>query len=219
MKFLGRHWYNVSAVIGVGTLAVLAIFWNHFSVLERFAIANFAVFMFHVFEEFGFPGGFGKLANTLLYDNSPDITRWALNQKAVMIGNWAFGVLFYLPPIFFPNLIWLGICPMLFGAIGQMLSHGFINNVKLKKAGLRYGYNSGLATALFGHVPLCIAYGIYIEQQGLATGLDWVIGFLYAVFAYVVVFRIIIMKSLEDPNSPYPFTAEEMARFDKLYKR
>ena len=133
MKFLHRHWYDVSAVIGLATLLILALFWSEFSVLQRFAIANFAVIMFHVFEEFGFPGGFGKLANALLYTNSPDITRWPLNQKAVMIGNWAFAILFYLPPIFFSQIIWLGLMPMLFGAIGQMLSHGFINNMKLKK--------------------------------------------------------------------------------------
>jgi len=67
-----------------------------------------------------------------------------------MIGNWAFGMLFYLPPIFFPNLFWLGLMPMLFGAIGQTLAHGVINNVKLKAAKLRYGYNSGLAAAALG---------------------------------------------------------------------
>ncbi|MGE6786701.1 HXXEE domain-containing protein [Ensifer adhaerens] len=209
----------MSAVIGVGALAVMAVFWEDFSVLQRFALANFAVIMFHVFEEFGVPGGFGKLANTLLYTNSPDITRWPLNQKAVMIGNWAFAVLFYLPPIFFPNVIWLGITPMLFGAVGQMLAHGVINNLKLKAAGLRYGYNSGLVTAALGHVPLCIGFGYYLTTHNLATGWDWAIGFAYAVFAYVVVFRMVIMKSQEDPQSPYPFDATEMRRFDKLYQR
>lgn len=219
MHLLARHWYNLSAVIGLAILLVLAAGWTDFTVLQRLAIANLAVFMFHVFEEFGFPGGFGKLANTLLYSHSPDIHRWPLNQKSAMIGNWAFGALFYVPPIFFPNVIWLGLCPMLFGAIGQVLAHGVLNNVVLKRAGRRYGYNSGLATAVLGHLPLCVLYGIYIEQQGLATPWDWIIGFLYAVFAYVVVFRLGIMKALEDRNSAYPFDADEIQRFDRLYAR
>lgn len=63
------------------------ILWGEFSLLQRLSIANFAVFMFHVFEEFGFPGGFGKLANTVLYTISPAPDRWPLNQNSVMIGN------------------------------------------------------------------------------------------------------------------------------------
>lgn len=136
-----------------------------------------------------------------------------------MIGNWGFAVLFYLPPIFFPNLIWLGLMPMLFGAIGQTLSHTFLNNAKLKAAGLRYGYNSGLVTAYLGHLPLAIAYGYVVQHNGLASGWDWLIAALYAVFAYVVVFRLGIIKGLEDKDSPYPFDAVELARFDRLYKR
>jgi len=68
-------------------------------------------------------------------------------------------------------------------------------------------------------VPLCIIYGIYVQQHGSATPWDWAIGFAYAVFAYVVVFRLIIMKAVEDPHSPYPFDTEEMQRFDRLYRR
>lgn len=83
---------------------------------------------------------------------------------------------------------------MLFGAIGQVFTHGILNNVGLKQAGLRYGYNSDLATTW-----------------------DWVIGFTYAAFAYIVVFRMGIMKMFENVNARYPFDATEMTRFDKLY--
>lgn len=217
MKFFHRNWYNISFVIGLGVITILSIYWNKFSILQRFAIANLAVLFFHFYEEFGFPGGFGKLANTLLTKNSPAIDRFPLNQTSVWFGNWTFALLFYVPPIFFPNQIWLGLMPMLFGAVGQMFSHGILNNVMLKRAGLRYGYNSGLATAIFGHVPLCIGYGYYIESYDLTTGWDWIIGFLYAIFAYIVVFRMMIMKVFEDKNTRYPFDETETSRFDRLY--
>ena len=217
MKFLHRHWYNLSVFIGLGLLGVLFAYWNEFSILQRLSLANLAVIFFHFFEEFGFPGGFGKMANTLYYKTTPDARRWPLNQRAVMIGNWSFALIFYVPPIFFPNLIWLGLIPMLFGAVGQMFAHGILNNILLKRAGLRWGYNSGLATALFGHVPLAIAYGYYVESMGLATLMDWVIGVVGMVLAYGLVFRMMIMKNLEDENSPWPFDDVEMARFEKLY--
>lgn len=219
MSYLRRHWYDLSAAIGLGILVTLFVFWNDFNVLQRLSIANLAVIFLHFFEEFGIPGGFGKFANTLLVPNSPAIDRWPLNQNSVMIGNWSFAALFYLPPIFFPDVMVLGLMPMLFGSIGQMLSHGILNNVRLKAAGLRYGYNSGLVTALFGHVPLAIAYGYYVQKMHLASPWDWVIAFLYAVFAYVVVFRLGIIRALQDENSLHPFDKTELDRFDHLYGR
>lgn len=219
MKFLHRHWYDLSAIIGALILAALFVFWGELSVLQRLSIANLAVIFFHFYEEFGFPGGFGTLANTVLYKSSPAPDRWPLNQNSVMIGNWSFALLFYVPPIIFPHLIWLGLMPMLFGGVGQLLAHGVLNTVMLKRAGLRYRFNSGLVTTLLGHVPLAIAYGYAVETMGLATAWDWVIGFAYAVFAYAVVFRLIIMKSLENADSPYPFDDAELKRFDRLYGR
>ena len=106
---------------------------------------------------------------------------------------------------------------MLFGAVGQMFAHGILNNVLLKRAGLRWGYNSGLATTLFGHIPLAIAYGYHVEAMGLASVWDWVVGAVGMVLAYALVFRTLIMKSLEDENSPWPFDDTEMARIDRLY--
>jgi hypothetical protein len=42
--------------------------------------------------------------------------------------------------------------------------------------------------------------------------------FAYAVFAYVLVFPIIIVKCLKDANSPFPFDATEMRRFGNRYR-
>src|SRR5262245_4768377 len=123
MKFLRRHWYDVSAVAGAGVLAALVVFWNDLGVLQRLSIANLAVILFHFIEEFGYPGGFGKPANTVLIKGSPAPDRRSLNQNAVMIGNWLVAVLFYIPPIAFPDVIWLGLVPMLFGLVLQGLGH------------------------------------------------------------------------------------------------
>ncbi len=217
MKFMFRHWYDVSLGIGAVIFAALLASWSELSVLQRFALANLGVIFLHFFEEFGFRGGFGKLANTILTKDSPAPDRYPLNQLSVWVGNWTFALLFYVPPIFFPAIIWLGLMPMLFGMLGQMLAHGVLNNVALKRAGLRYGYNSGLATALLGHTPLAIAYIVHISGNGLAAWWDWAIAIGYAVFAYIVVFRIAIMGSLAKVDSEHPFDEIELARFDRLY--
>lgn len=216
MTWLRTNWYFVSAGVGVLILAALAVYWNDLSVLQRLSVANLGVIFFHFTEEFGLPGGFGKMANTLYFKNSPDITRYPLNQNSVMIGNWSFAILFYIPPIFLPDLIWLGLIPMIFGGVMQLLVHAIFNN---RLIGNGNWYNSGLATTALGHVPLFAAYAYFIQTNGIATIWDWVFGFVGAVLAYVVVFRTLIMKPLEDVNSPYPFTPEEMARFDRLYRR
>lgn len=219
MKFMFRHWYDVSLGIGLLIFVGLLVFWGDLSALQRFAVANLGVIFLHFFEEFGFRGGFGKLANTLLTKDSPEPDRYPLNQLSVWVGNWAFATLFYVPPIFFPNVIWLGLMPMLFGMFGQLLSHAFLNNLALKRAGLRYGYNSGLATALLGHTPLAVAYIVHIGSNGLAAWWDWAIAIAYAVFAYVVVFRIGIISGGARVDSKHPFDAVELARFDRLYER
>jgi len=214
MRFLRRHWYDVSVGIVLAIFACLALFWDKLSILQRLSLANLGVLFLHFFEEFGFPGGFSKLANAVLYP-SPDAPadRYPLNQNSVMIGNWVFAILFYIPPIFFPNLIWLGLMPILFGAIGQSLSHLVVNNIAM-----RTWYNGGLASTVFGHIPIAFLYIGYVQRHGLATAWDYVIGMAYAVIAYALFFRR-LMFALADKNSPYPFDEVEMARFDRLNRK
>ena len=194
--------------------ACLALFWNELSVLQRLSLANLGVIFLHFFEEFGFPGGFPKLANAVLYP-SPDAPadRYPLNQNSVMIGTWTFAILFYIPPIFFPNLIWLGLMPILFGAIGQSISHLVVNNIAM-----RTWLNGGLATTVLGHIPIAYLYISYVQQHGLATVWDYVIAVVYAVAAYALFFRRLIL-ALSDKDSPYPFDKVEMARFDRLNRK
>jgi hypothetical protein len=42
---------------------------------------------------------------------------------------------FYVLPIVFPNLIWLGLAQILFGMAGQLIVHGIVINRKMRRAG------------------------------------------------------------------------------------
>ncbi|BAC12591.1 hypothetical protein [Oceanobacillus iheyensis HTE831] len=209
MKFLLRHFYNISAFIGIAIIIGTIIFWSDLSVLQRLALLNLAVLNFHFYEEFGFPGGFPMFANTMFaYKDSPRPERFPLNQMSAFLTNWGTAVVLYVPPIFFPDTIWFGLAPILFGGFAQLIVHGIVNNKMLKSY-----YNAGLLSVLLGHLPIAIVYIIYIQTHNMASIWDYIIGIVIMVVWYVVGIRIIINKSLEDMNSPYPFAPEEMVRF------
>ena len=209
MKFLLRHFYNLSVPIGVIIIIGTIIFWQDINALQRLALINLAVINFHFFEEFGYPGGFPKFANTMFaYKNSPRPDRFPLNQMSAFLTNWGTALVLYIPPIIFPNEIWFGLAPILFGGLAQLIVHAIVNNKMLGTY-----YNAGLATVVFGHLPIAIIYIIYIHTHNLVSFWDYVIGVVIMVLWYVVGIRILINKGFESMNSSYPFAPEEMAKF------
>ncbi|MGM9965232.1 MAG: HXXEE domain-containing protein, partial [Clostridium sp.] len=113
MKFLLRHFYNISLGIGIVVLIATIVFWNNMSYLQGLALLNFAVINFHFFEEFGFPGGFPGFCNTMFAcKNSPAPERFPLNQMSAFLTNWITAIVLYLPPVFFPDVIWFGLAPI-----------------------------------------------------------------------------------------------------------
>lgn len=115
---------------------------------------------------------------------------------------------FYLVPVFFPNVIWLGLAPVVFG-LGQFVFHGILVNVKLKSI-----YNPGLAAVTLGHIPVGVYYLYYVSTRELASLTDWIGGLVY-MFAFIYLGLIKLNFTwLSDPNSPYAFADEEMRRFN-----
>ncbi len=165
MKFLLKNWYNINGIIGIITIIVAAIFWNEMNFLQGLAILNFGVLNLHVFEEFRFPGGFPMFANTMFaMKNSPHPDRYPLNRVSALLTNWVTAFVLYVPPIIWPNAIWFGLAPILFGGAAQLLMHGIYNNILLKRF-----YNAGLCTVVFGHVPIMIVYIHYIITHNMVT--------------------------------------------------
>ena len=54
---------------------------------------------------------------------------------------------------------------------GQILIHGVITNIRLK-----WFYNPGMLTAVFGFGGLGIWYITYIVNHDIVNGLDWLFG-------------------------------------------
>jgi hypothetical protein len=211
MNYLRRNWYNIGLAVVVVTLIYFAFAWQSMGVLQRLLLLNFAAILLHQFEEYRWPGGEPAIMNMVIQpSNTPN--RYPLNQNSAMITNVVSTYLFYLIPVFFPKVIWLGLAPMLFGA-AQFIVHGILTNRKL-----RTWYNPGLVAVVFLHIPLAIAYIYTITANGMALGWDWLIAIVYlGSFAFIVVNKM-TYTWLADKNSPYVFDEVEMRRFHVVEK-
>ncbi|HTP02981.1 MAG TPA: HXXEE domain-containing protein [Anaerolineales bacterium] len=206
MNYLRRNWYNFGLAVAVGVLIYVSLAWKSMDVLQRLLLLNFVALLLHQFEEYGWPGGEPAIMNMVLQpSDTPD--RYPLNQNSAMITNVVVTYIFYLLPVFFSHVIWLGLATMLFG-LSQFIVHGILTNRKL-----RAWYNPGLAAVVLLHIPLAIAYIYYITANGLASGWDWLIAIVYMGAVAFIVVNKMTYTWLADKNSPYVFDKVELQRF------
>lgn len=203
LKFLRRHWSKIGLFSAMVAGAYLIFAWYELTSLQKLLLLNFIVVLLHQFEEYSWPAGFPTFANRVLVrSENPD--RYPLNQNSSMIANLIFAYGFYLPPAFFPNVIWLGLAPVLSGFI-QFVGHGIYAYIKLKSF-----YSPGLATNVFGWLPIGMIYIYHIVSNNLVSLWDWLLAVIYLTVFFFLVFFIIELKLLGDKNSQYPFDQDQM---------
>ena len=205
IKFLRRHWHDIGLVSAIVAGAYLIFAWNELVLLQRLLILNFIVVLLHQFEEYSWPGGFPAVANMVLF-SSPKPDRYRLNQNSSMVANLIFAYVFYLLPVFFPNMIWLGLATV-FNGIFQFFGHAVYVNIRLRSF-----YSPGVATNVFGWLPIGIIYIQHILVNNLVDSRDWLLGIVWMVVFYFLNFILIEQILLGDKNSPYPFDPDEMKR-------
>jgi Protein of unknown function with HXXEE motif len=211
MALLRRHWYNLGGWIALGTIIYLAIERRRIDVSSALLLMNFVALLFHQFEEYGWPGGEPAIMNMVLQpSDKPD--RYPLNQNSAMVVNVLAAYGFYLLPVFFPHVYWLGIGPTFFG-FGQFIVHGIVTPKKLGSF-----YNPGLAAVVFLHFPIGIAYLYHIVSLGSVRVTDWFFGAVYMVAFVAITLRKMTYGWLASKASPYPFAPEEMQRFNVIGK-
>ena len=207
MKTVRRHWYDIGGIAALISIGILIYAWNDMVVLQRLLFMNFIALLIHQYEEYGFPGGEPAIMNMVIQpSDTPD--RYPLNQNSAMIINVLAAYFFYLLPVFFPDMIWLGIAPTLFG-FGQFIIHGIVTPKKLGQF-----YNPGLGAVVLLHFPIGGLIIYHIISNHLAGPLEWIAGIVYT-FAFVfITLKKMTYTWLADKKSPYIFTEEEMRRFD-----
>lgn len=208
MKFLRNHWYDLGLIPLVITLVYLIINWSNIDIIQKLALINFIVILCHQFEEYRFPGGEAAITNLASQPKpeGPD-DRYPLNQNNAMIINIFATYVIYLLPVIFPNILWLGFMPVIFG-INQIIIHGIITP---KQIGNRL-YSPDFCAVCFGHVPVGLYWFYYTISNGLLGLKDVVFGFVY-LFAFILIFMLKIGYGiLSKPNSSYPFPPYEFER-------
>lgn len=210
IKFLRRHWSKIGLFSAMVAGAYLIFAWNEIVLLQKLLILNFIAVLIHQFEEYSWPGGFPAVANKVFMP-SLKLDRFMnpLNQNSSMVANLIFAYGFYLVPVFFPNVIWLGLAPVLIGLTMQVIGHVIYVNIKLRSF-----YSPGVFATVFGHVPIGVIYINHIIANNLVNLGDWLLAVVYMTVSMFLVFYIIEHKLLGGKHSPYPFDQDQMKRFD-----
>lgn len=209
LRLFRRHWHDIGLVPALLAAAYLLLCWNDIDVLQRLVILNFIIVLLHQFEEYSWPAGFPAVAN-LVFMPLAGMSRYfkPLNQLSSAVANVTFAYVFYLLPVFFPHTIWLGLATVLVGAALQVIGHAIVVNYQLRSL-----YSPGVATAVFGWLPLGVIYIYYVQTHGLAGVWVWLAAIVYMAVAMALVFYVIEQRLLGGENPSYPFEDDEMERF------
>lgn len=208
MRWYIRHFYDVGLALAVVVLGVGVIL--QMDTLQTILLLNFALVLLHEFEEYHWPGGFPYFLNGVML-NSDDPPRWRLNQLSSFILNVPAAYIFYVLPVFFPHVIWLGLAPVLFN-FAEGLLHGIAATARARAA-----YNPGLITVV-PWLAVSIWYIYEINSRGLAAAADWWIAVAYVVVFVVIFLGLLTYVILPNRNSTFPFADEELSRFER-YRR
>jgi hypothetical protein len=209
LRFFMRRWHDVGLISAAVAASYLAVAWNDLSFLQRVLILNFIVVLLHQFEEYSWPGGFPAVANLIFMKIEP-FSRYfkPLNQLSSAVANVTFAYVFYLVPVFFPDVIWLGLSTVIVGAVLQVLGHGVLVNYAVRSP-----YSPGVATAVFGWLPLGVVYVNYVQEHGLAGAPEWLAATVCTIVAMTLIFYVIEQRIFGAEHPPYPFEHVELERF------
>lgn len=211
MRFMYRNWYLGGGVLFVALAFLVGFLGDTLNPLSRILTLSFMALLVHQFEEYALPGGFPPIFNIAWMGEKVAPDRYPLNRRGVFFVNIIFAYPFYIVAILFPDLIWLGLAQVLFG-MAQLIVHGIVINVKLKSL-----YNPGLAAVVFLHWPIGLIYIGTVYARGLMQPWYWLAGIGVTVLAAVLFIGLPILL-FKDRNSAYPFSAEEMKRFNMSEK-
>lgn len=209
MKFWRRNWYYIGGILFVA-LSFLMGFWGSlFSRIQVILIFSFMAMLVHQFEEYALPGGFSSITNIVMFGEKKAPDRYPLNANQCWISNVLLTYPFYIIPVFFPKLIWLGLAQVMLGML-QIFAHGIVENMKLKSL-----YNPGLGATVFLQWPVGVYYIWFVATNHLASTGTYVFGLIGALLAAIVLFALPIRLLATNQESKYPFAEAEMYGFAK----
>lgn len=201
-----KNWPRVGAVLGmaVGGATALASR-GKVTNLRALSAVNLIALLVHQYEEYQDPGYFPGQFNRGMF-NSDQPLNYPLNTHNAMCINTAIAYPFYMLPLVFPKVKWLGIAPVIFG-MSQSVGHGVVI-----PAVSRTVYSPGFLASIFLHVPIGLAYLSALKKQGPISRGQWRLA-----VAYMVLFLVFGVASpnlfFKNRYSPHAFTEKQMGPF------
>lgn len=203
--FVSTGWLYVMMGIGIFLAVWLAKKWKTLDWCNRLGALAIIVLVLHVGEEWVLPGGFHYIYN----ENSPMPDRYPMNQLTDMITNFGGAVIGLVV-----LLIWglntgaglaIGIFSLFEAVIHIVLATKSLN--AFSSIGQTAFYAPGLNTALFGFLPLAIAYLMYFIFHKQKPKLKQWIGGIVALGLLSFLLVNLPEMLLKDENSPYAFVS------------
>ena len=177
-----RYGIHILSVITACTTVYALLNWNSISTLQQLVFLFAIALTLHEWEEMHYPGGFvemivSKLKLPLQDLNTPKLILFLVTVFIAFV------------PLFFPNVAWLAMAPLLVGVV-EAIAHTAAT--RMNPSG-RF-YSPGMVTALVCMLPVSI-YGIYfIVSNGLMQPIEWLYSLLY-LFVPLIVAQATIVRS------------------------
>lgn len=157
--FVGTGWLYLMAGIGIFLAVWLATHWKKMDWCNRFGTIAIIVLVFHVWEEWVMPGGFHYIYN----EGSAVPDRYPMNQLTDMITNLGGAIIGTIVLLVWGLNTGAGIAISVF-SLFEAVIHLVLAGKSLSAfsaMGQTAFYAPGLNTALFGFLPVSIAYLLY----------------------------------------------------------
>jgi len=176
-----KVWPIVGGVVATFITIIILILWNQGSSVSDIIFLywlNFAILMFHEFEEYVLPGGFKYFINhKTVIGVSDSSTKEPISDMVIIVINLGSWIIFIIAALLAKPFPWLGAGMILFNVV-NILGHLIIFQKKKK------GYNPGMITAVLMIPFLIFAFKVVYEQKIMSTGeyiLASIIGLIFGI--------------------------------------
>lgn len=173
-KFLEKNSIWFSTVIGLGVAVFTIVNWQSMPMMQRLVALYFIAISLHEWEEMHFPGGFVEMV-------LQGIGFKLKNQGFAMLSLFVGEMFIAFVPLFFPNIIWMCVAPLLLGFIETIAHLAATRMNKSKKF-----YSPGMITSLLVMLPISIYGIVYVIQSGIMKPIYWLYSLLWLVVPVLI---------------------------------
>lgn len=197
-------WLYIMILISGSIIGITLCHWKTWDLQQKLFATATALLPIHVLEEWHFPGGFHTMYNLMKNSSYPDC--YPMNQMSDMFTN-LIGVLFgcivlivKVNPFFCTMQLFL--C---FAEIFGHFSGGIYLYQRFKNKGKRTIYSPGMATVIFGYLPIAIGIIISFFTISAPTVLEFIFALISGIILGALSLKLPEML-LKNEKSPYGYT-------------